>query len=224
MASHARGGAGRWVYGSVTEDVLRHSEVPVIVVPEGYTRGWLGGEPLRMVVALDGSDVAEEALAPAGELAGLTGGELVLTRVVAPSHELEDYRYAVRESGEAFVADVAEDGSHLRARVEQADAYLADAADRVRGLAPRVSIRVELGDVADGLIGAGVATGAHLIVMATHRRGELARLLSGSHAIATLRRADVPVMMVRPPARPAVAASAQPDWRAASGGRVPARR
>ena len=32
MCSHGRSGIGRWVLGSVTENVVRHSDAPVLVV------------------------------------------------------------------------------------------------------------------------------------------------------------------------------------------------
>lgn len=35
MATHARGGLGRLVFGSVTDDVIRRSHVPVLAVPVG---------------------------------------------------------------------------------------------------------------------------------------------------------------------------------------------
>jgi nucleotide-binding universal stress UspA family protein len=33
MATHARGALGRLVHGSVTDDVVRHTTVPVLTVP-----------------------------------------------------------------------------------------------------------------------------------------------------------------------------------------------
>lgn len=32
MSTHGRSGLGRWVYGSITDRILRHSEVPVLLV------------------------------------------------------------------------------------------------------------------------------------------------------------------------------------------------
>jgi len=37
MTTHGRSGISRWAFGSVTDRVLRHSQVPVLVVPpQGY--------------------------------------------------------------------------------------------------------------------------------------------------------------------------------------------
>jgi hypothetical protein len=32
MASHGRGGVSRWLLGSVAEDVLHHTEVPILLI------------------------------------------------------------------------------------------------------------------------------------------------------------------------------------------------
>jgi nucleotide-binding universal stress UspA family protein len=42
MCSHGRSGIGRWVFGSVTEKVLRGSETPILVIrPQGLQSGTL---------------------------------------------------------------------------------------------------------------------------------------------------------------------------------------
>ena len=61
MSTHGHGGLGRWLYGSVADEVLRRVPVP-----------------------LDGSDLAREALGPARDLAVTLGGELLLLAVVEP--------------------------------------------------------------------------------------------------------------------------------------------
>jgi nucleotide-binding universal stress UspA family protein len=33
MTTHGRSGLGRWLFGSTTDEVLRHANVPVLVVP-----------------------------------------------------------------------------------------------------------------------------------------------------------------------------------------------
>ena len=69
MSTHGHGGLGRWLYGSVADDVLRRVPVPVLLVSAVCTQTWADSQPLRVVVPLDGSDLAEEALGPARDLA-----------------------------------------------------------------------------------------------------------------------------------------------------------
>ncbi len=85
MCSHGETGLKRWVLGSVAQQAVRHSPVPVLVLNEhGVVPD--AARPLRVLVPLDGSELAESALEPAAQLiAALTApaqGELHLLRVV----------------------------------------------------------------------------------------------------------------------------------------------
>jgi nucleotide-binding universal stress UspA family protein len=82
MSTHGRSGLNRWVYGSVADAVMRAAPVPVLLVPATCTTTWAAERPLRLLVPLDGSAIAEAALGPVGELATALGAELLLTQVV----------------------------------------------------------------------------------------------------------------------------------------------
>jgi nucleotide-binding universal stress UspA family protein len=84
MSSRGHSGLDRWVCGTVTERVLRRTDVPVLLVPAACACTWPGGRVLRVLVPLDGSPLAEDATGAAGELARLLGAELFLLRVVDP--------------------------------------------------------------------------------------------------------------------------------------------
>ena len=71
-----------------------------------------------------------------------------------------------------------------------------------------VGVDVRFGDAADEIIEVAKDEDVALVVMATHGRSGLERLLMGSVAEAVLRRLHIPVMMVRP--RPTVVGEAQP--------------
>jgi nucleotide-binding universal stress UspA family protein len=70
MSSHGSTGSTRWGLGSVVEKVTRHSPVPVLVLPDGETGNVQVDtpHPLRALVPLDGSPLAEAALIPASQL------------------------------------------------------------------------------------------------------------------------------------------------------------
>src|SRR5207253_5755743 len=78
MSTHGHGGLGRWLYGSVADEVLRRVPVPVLLVSAVCTQTLADDQPLRVVVPLDGSDLAEEALGPARDLAVTLGSALLL--------------------------------------------------------------------------------------------------------------------------------------------------
>src|SRR5262249_37090273 len=90
MATHGRSGLGRWVFGSVAARVLARAPAPVLLV-----RAWQGvhGPALpamapRVLVPLDGSAFAEEALPAARGLARALGGALTLLRCVREAHDV----------------------------------------------------------------------------------------------------------------------------------------
>jgi len=72
MRSHGETGFKRWLLGSVARQVLRHSFIPVLVIRERSTAPGTLMEPFmhapRILVPLDGSELAEAALLPAAQL------------------------------------------------------------------------------------------------------------------------------------------------------------
>ena len=84
LATHGRSGLGRWRYGSVADAVLRHADRPLLLVPATCDRAWPRDRAPRLLVTLDGSGFAEEALPPARTMAQHLGAEVVLLRAVGP--------------------------------------------------------------------------------------------------------------------------------------------
>jgi nucleotide-binding universal stress UspA family protein len=91
MTSQGKTGMKRWVLGSVSQKVARHSPIPVLLLHESGLippEARPDGEPLRALVTLDGSVLAKAALEPAAQLvAALSApehGALHLLRVVKP--------------------------------------------------------------------------------------------------------------------------------------------
>src|SRR5207237_122772 len=84
MAAQGRGALDRVAYGTVAAEVLQRSPVPVLLVPRESGANWADDGQLRLVVALDGSGTAEQAITPARELAQALDMELVLVRAVEP--------------------------------------------------------------------------------------------------------------------------------------------
>jgi nucleotide-binding universal stress UspA family protein len=188
MSTHGRGGLGRVLYGSVADRVVREAALPVMLVPAATEVAWPDEGPLRILLPLDGSDPAERALGPLGELAGAMGAELVLLRVVEPA------RPAVQRAGfpPTYAVPTAPDPEP---ELEAARAYLEDVAARLRGKAPVVGVRAEVGSPATTIAALARAEAAHLIAMATHGRGGLTRLVMGNVATGTLQHATTPVLL-----------------------------
>jgi nucleotide-binding universal stress UspA family protein len=195
MATHGRSGLGRWLYGSVAQEVLARTRLPTLLI-----RAWLpeGGATLlanapRILVPLDGS-AANEAVLPVAEgLAADLGGSLVLVRAVArPDLALAPDAFA----GPLLREELAEERA-------AAEAYLREVAARTADAGRPVETVVRVGrpglDMAAAVIEAvGRECGAALVVMTSHRRAGFERLLLGSVADATLRHGTLPVILVRP--------------------------
>lgn len=89
MTTHGRGGLSRLWLGSVAEHVIREASRPVLLVrpgeaPSGSIAGPVTRQDFRRVlVALDGSSLAETVLEPAMDAVG-SETEWVLVRVIEP--------------------------------------------------------------------------------------------------------------------------------------------
>ncbi len=82
MTTHGRTGVRRFAFGSVALDVLRWSPAPVLLHRAGTPALTLPPHGVRVLVALDGSELAEAALEPSEALVRALDGEIVLAQVV----------------------------------------------------------------------------------------------------------------------------------------------
>lgn len=184
MSTEGRGGLGRVLYGSVADDVLRRVPVPVLLVSPRCTESW--DKPQRVLVPLDGSSLAAEALRPARDLAIALGAEMLLLTVVEPI-VVSPYQNL------DAIADVA------GAQAAQAEEYLARVCAELRSSAgPLVSTRLVDGEAAEHICAVARTAGVGAIAMASHGRTGVARLLLGSVTNRTLQHSTVPVLVYRP--------------------------
>jgi nucleotide-binding universal stress UspA family protein len=188
MGTHGRRGFDRFVLGSVAELVLRRAPCPVLVVPcvEGADPAALDGG--RIVVPDDLTDAASRAITEAARLARPLGAELEVVHVVEDAYVPSPY---------GALAAPRADYAALVPRVEAA------LEARAAGAGVPVRPAVRHGEAAAEIAACAREGGAALIVMASHGRQGLDRVLMGSVAEAVVRRAPCPVLVVRPAARPA---------------------
>jgi nucleotide-binding universal stress UspA family protein len=185
MSTHGRSGLGRAIFGSVADKVLRDAKIPVFLVPSAVERSWPTERPARILVPLDGSELAEGALESARSLAETFDAEIILLRVVEPIYPLYGEGYALVPFDQE--AELAEAGRYLR-----------EAAVRLRPFARSPKIRTTVGQASSEVARVAREESADLIVMATHGRGGLDRLVLGSVSTGTVQHADVPILLTRP--------------------------
>ncbi len=188
MSTHGRSGLGRWLYGSVTDYVLRETAIPILLVPLHADRSLPTDRRLRVLVPLDGPELAEEAIGTADLLAGSLDAELIVLRVVEPRS------YPLYGDGYTYLP-IDQDAELAVARQ-----YLQVQVDRLQAQDKRVTARATIGKPSSVVAQVARDVEADIVMMATHGRSGLARLVLGSTATATLQQADVPVLLVRPAA------------------------
>jgi len=220
MSTHGRGGVRRAWLGSVADYLIRTLEVPVVLVRprEGEPGAARPAASGQILVALDGSPLAEEALHPAVALARAWNAELALLQVVRPVLLSADPSLPLPLPS-AFDEDLT---TMWRT---QAQDYLDDIVEKLHEQGIRATGAASLGwYAADSILEAARPERVAAIVIATHGRGGLRRLALGSVADKLVRGADVPVLVYRPVGRGAAKkrsprrAGARGRW-AAQGGK-----
>lgn len=183
MGTHGRLGFGHILLGRVTERVVRLADRPVLTVPCDYPHE---GGPV--VAAVDFSEGSRVALLYARELAASRGAALHALHVVEWPVDPPPYLFGFEVPA---VSDVL-----ARAQAEL-DTFVAGAGPDVVAV-----VRARVG----GLAAFSVADYAReveagLIVISTHGRTGLSRLLLGSVAERVVRTAACPVFTVHPDGR-----------------------
>jgi Zn-dependent protease len=189
-----RGAAIAELRGSDLADaILRHAPAPVLLVTPRVTADWPHGRAAHVLVALDGSAFAEEAVGPAFELAGTLGADLHLFRVVVPPPP----PYAPPPGVPYYRA---EEYFEPEKELAEARAYLCRLAERRRPDGPVVTVGTAMGDPAATIADLVREKRFDVVVLATHGRGGVSRLLMGSVATALVGRSTAPLLAVRPEA------------------------
>jgi len=148
----------------------------------------------RILVPLDGSDLAEQAIPCATMLAGSLPAELVLFRAVAIEPDAQDVLGKVGMKAETLLVRLAmEAEDYLRGQVVEL---------RAKGLSAQYAFRE--GPAPEAIMDYATGSGISYIVMATHGYSGLKRWTHGSVAERVLQAARVPLLLVRAgEARPA---------------------
>jgi nucleotide-binding universal stress UspA family protein len=177
MTTHGRGAVSRFWLGSVADHLLRHLDVPLLLLRHKE-------EPVqdsrmafrRMLVALDGSERAEAVIEPALALCPPPTAEIALLRVVAP-----EANGAAGGRGPAAV-------------------YLDEVADRLERRGCRVSTTVVVSDSpAQAILDQARPEATDCVALATRGSLGVKRLMLGSVTDKVVRGSEVPVLALHPP-------------------------
>ena len=151
----------------------------------------------HLLVALDGSPAAERVLEHAETLAKAFGSTVTLLRAtLSPEMVILE----TTAGGDVTGADIGpglDPEPIVEADETSAADYLEAIASRLRQHNLTVNVEHPEGRAADVIIERAKALNASMILMTTHGRGGLGRVVFGSVADAVLRHALCPVLLVR---------------------------
>jgi len=205
MSSHGHTGLKPWVLGSVAQFIERHSTILVLILRDQAdpSQRLLHGmtEPIRVIVALDGSPLSE-AILPAA--AGVSS---------ALSLPLPGTLHMAMMLPEPLQGNGTTAGSYSMA-IRSAQAYLNMLSQRLRRDAPiglsveitsSISLHsnvsetlVKLAEIGADMEGVSAFTGYDLVAVAVHGREGVDRWLNPSVTEQVLDATKVPVLVIRP--------------------------
>jgi len=173
MGRRGKGKMERALIGSVTARVIGHTNKDVLVIPENGQLSWK-----NILLATDGSTCCDNALARALEIAQERKAKLSAVSVVYTNDEF----YALGQEV-------------LKGLYQDADKVL----DKVRKWAGDLGVQTELfvrdGEPHQAITAMAAEISASLIVMGSHGRKGLTRLLMGSVTERVIGYADCPVLV-----------------------------
>lgn len=197
IGNHNEDESKHQIFDSVAQEVLHHSPVPVLIVPEHYVDlpQPLDGSPLRILVPLDGSPEAETALEPAAQLiTTLAGPRPAALQVVHIVQKVAPTR-AFQES------------SNIDTLVEEE--MRRGVATYMTSLARRLASLIEINDhllvtssivsgssVSQAILEAGNA--CSMLAMTSHEQDGIAHVVMASVTERVLQRSKLPVLIIRP--------------------------
>ncbi|MGH7618928.1 MAG: universal stress protein [Gemmatimonadaceae bacterium] len=198
MTSHGRTGLSRVWLGSVADAIVRRTSIPVLILrakTSGHARAELRRGFRHILVPIDGSALAGEALGPAIDVAKASGADLLLFRAVYPIPLIAAYDAMSALAYQSLAVDqdaTAESVAAARAELEKLAVRLRDM--------HHIDVAIEaVADPrsADAITQYARAHEIDCIAMSTHGRGG-SRLFLGSVADKVLRGSGVAVLLRRP--------------------------
>jgi nucleotide-binding universal stress UspA family protein len=194
MTTHGRSGVLRWLFGNVAAEVVQNTPRPLLLLrPDESGSSFSNLNPKAVpykiiVVPLDASPFAEQALDQAQLLASAMNATLHLVSIVPPPFDIPFLRK--NETVSLMKA-------LLQTETERRTRYLEQRAEPLRKQGLAVQTHVATGHPAEEILHLSTQHQHTLIVMTTHGHRGLQRLFLGSVAMKVVQRAHVPVLLVR---------------------------
>jgi nucleotide-binding universal stress UspA family protein len=150
----------------------------------------------KILVPLDGSELAEEVLHRVVELSKKLGSTVVLVQAIDSLSQRLVALNGIEPAG-AVAANVEAVENAIDAEKDAAEAYLTRMKAHFTSEGLPVETFLGEGQPVEVILDLAEKEGAGLIAMTTHGRGGLGRLVFGSVSDAVLRHSNVPVLLLR---------------------------
>jgi nucleotide-binding universal stress UspA family protein len=196
MSSHGQSGISHWNHGSVADKVLQGSIIPVLRIRADSPRTpfYIAGKKMKVVVPLDGSELAEKVLNNVKELVGYFGTDaidIVLLRVCELFNQPGKYSPSMALSWEECVKFETQVSKGICV------SYLNEVKKRFKKELIHIRSAVPVGNAADEIIKYVNKEKADLLVMSTHGRSGISRWAFGSVSNKILHGISTPVIILR---------------------------
>jgi nucleotide-binding universal stress UspA family protein len=196
MSSHGQSGISRWSNGSVADKVLHESGIPILRIRADSPRTpfYIAGQKMKVVVPLDGSELAERVLNNVKGLVDYFGAgaiDIVLLRVCELFIQPNTYPPSMSLNWEEYV--------EFETRVCKGIcmSYLNKVKKRFKRELIYIRSVVPVGNPADEVIKYVNKEKADLMVMSTHGRSGISQWAFGSISNKILKGTSTPVLMLR---------------------------
>ncbi len=192
LTPHQRHGLEALRQPSTTHALIGHAHVPLLMWPATMnaeaSEQWLKNTDSLVIVPLDGSKLAEQAIPSAQAFAREFGRTLLLFRAIPPVLMPGTGLHVAQFERQALAAEEHTALHYLR-EVRHNIAHTSGVP---------VDVLVSAGDPSAAILDLTNIHPGSLIVMSTHGRGGFARLVLGSITLEVLHRTSVPLLIVPP--------------------------
>jgi nucleotide-binding universal stress UspA family protein len=189
LCTHGMTGVRHLVFGSVAESVLQRSRTPLLIVRGPHPRERTSLQ--RLLVPIDDPAQAEPVLAFLQEARLAAGAQVTLLHTMAPDLVAEPAMLSSTR-----IAEISRQAAQESApQTAQAEAALLALGQRyLPAERARVVLRTGLAD--EEILSEARAEEVDLIVMGTHGRHGIDRILHGSVAMSVLKQAEMPILLI----------------------------
>jgi nucleotide-binding universal stress UspA family protein len=190
MSTQGRNGMKRAVIGSVTEEVIRNTSLPVLTVNGSRNNSGNGIRIGKIIVPLDGSTLSESALPFAISLASEIPSDFLITNVISPTKVI---------AGDPILDGLItfDETSHtVKTKKTDSNQYLIETANKLSDNPATIESEVLEGEPSQAIMALVEQHTDPLLILASHGRAGLSRLVMGSVTETLMRTSNFPILVI----------------------------